>query len=410
MKIWYSEEGDIMIRNKDTKNTFHTVEVVFLIIITCIVSVLMGMAVSSRFIPNVGTHEDNDIMATIWKQYQYIKDNYYEEVDDKTLLNGALAGMVNALDDPFSTFIDEEDAEDFNMSLQGNYSGIGIEITNNTDGNIVVVSVFDNSPAEKAGIKVGDIITAIDGESLLGKDKSELTSYVKENKLDKFVLTVLRDREEIEISVQKEIVEIPSVSSEVYEQNGKKVGYIYFSIFSNTTAKQFEHELASLEEQEIDALIIDVRQNSGGHLTTAVDIVSLFLDQTKVIYQIELKKETTKYYSTGDVTKTYPIVVLQDGNSASASELLSAALKESYGATIIGTTSYGKGTVQQLVTVEESIEYKFTTKKWLTPNGNWIHKIGVKPDIEVELDKAYYTNPIEENDNQLQEAIRYLTK
>lgn len=400
-----------MIRNKrESKNTFHTSEVVFLIIITCIVSIFMGITISSRFVPKAVTKQENEFVSKILEHYQYIKDNYYEEVDDTTLLNGAIAGMVDALDDPYSTFIDEMNSDNFNMSLNGNYSGIGIEITNNTDGNIQIVGVFPSSPAAQAGLQVNDIVTAIDGTDMLGKDKSELTKYVKEKQLDQFTLTVLRNEETIEVIVKKTVVEIPSVSSKLYEQNGKKIGYIYFSIFSNTTDRQFQSELKSLEEQGIDSLIIDVRENSGGHLTTAINIVSLFLDQTKVIYQIEMKDEITKYYSKGNETKSYPIVVLQNNNSASASELLSAALKESYGATVIGETSYGKGTVQELVDGNDGIEYKFTTKKWLTPNGNWIHKIGITPDIEVKLDVNYFVNPNDATDNQLQEAIRYLSE
>ncbi len=399
-----------MIGNKERKNGFHTAEVIFLIIITCIVSVFMGLAISNRFSSHTGNQNKNETVEKIWEHYQYIKDHYYKDIDDETLLNGALSGMIEALNDPFSTFIGEEDADDFNMSLEGNYSGIGIEITNNNDGNIVVVGVFDGSPAEKAGIHVQDVITAINEQSLLGKDKSELTDYIKQNQLDTFTLTILRDDQEFDITVKKEIVEIPSVSSELYEQNGKKIGYIYFGIFSNTTSEQFEKELKALEQKQIDSLIVDVRQNSGGHLTTAVDILSLFLDDSKVIYQIETKDTNTKYYSEGKETKTYPIVVLQDTGSASASELFSAAMKESYGATIIGTTSYGKGTVQELRTDDGNIEYKFTTKKWLTPNGNWIHEKGLTPDIEVELDNSYYENPTTANDNQLQEALRFLTQ
>ncbi len=400
-----------MIRNKrKSKNTFHTSEVVFLIIITCVVSIFMGITISSRFVPKTATKQENEFVSKILEHYQYIKDNYYEEVGDTTLLNGAIAGMIDALDDPYSTFIDEMNSDNFNMSLNGNYSGIGIEITNNTDGNIQIVGVFPSSPAAQAGLQVNDIVTAIDGTDMLGKDKSELTKYVKEKQLDQFTLTVLRNEETIEVTVKKTVVEIPSVSSKMYEQNGKKIGYIYFSIFSNTTDRQFQNELKSLEGQGIDSLIIDVRENSGGHLTTAVNIVSLFLDQTKVIYQIEMKDEITKYYSKGNETKSYPIVVLQNSNSASASELLSTALKESYGATVIGETSYGKGTVQELVDGKDGIEYKFTTKKWLTPDGNWIHKIGVTPDIEVRLDVNYFVNPNDKTDNQLQEAIRYLSE
>lgn len=397
-------------KKRESKNTFHTSEVVFLIIITCIVSIFMGTAISSRFAPKPTTKSESELLSKLLKHYQYIKENYYEDIDDETLLNGAIAGMVNALDDPYSIFIDEADSENFNMSLDGNYSGIGIEIINNKEGNIQIVGVFKGSPAAQAGVQINDIIVSIDGNDMTGKDKSELTKYVKEHNLEQFTLTVLRGEEKMDIHVQKAVVEIPSVSSKVYEQNGKKVGYIYFSIFSNTTDRQFQKELKSLEEQGVESLIIDVRENSGGHLTTAINIVSLFLDQTKVIYQIEMKGETTKYYSKGTKTKMYPIVVLQNGNSASAAELLSGALKESYGATIIGETSYGKGTVQELVDVDDHIEYKFTTKKWLTPNGNWIHKKGIVPDIEVKLDSKYFKNPSDVTDNQLQEALHYLTK
>ena len=179
-------------------------------------------------------------------------------------------------------------------------------------------------------------------------------------------------------------------------------------MFASNTADQFKAAVESLEKQGMDSLIIDVRYNTGGHLTSAVEILSYLLSSDKVIYQIESKGTTTKYYSKGSETKTYPIVVLQNKNSASASELLSAALKEEYGATIIGEVSYGKGTVQELVTLTDGTQYKFTTKKWLTPKGNWINGVGVSVDIEEALSKEYENNPTEENDNQLQRAVQYL--
>lgn len=397
-------------KSKKIKNSFHTSEVIFLIVITCIVSLLMGVVVSSNFVSKKPITYDNELVMEFIKHYEDIKNNYYEEIDDEALLNGAIEGMINALDDPFSSFIDATDSENFNVSLEGSYSGIGIEIINNSDNNIQIVGVISNSPAEKAGLQVNDIIISIDSNPMMGNDKSELTKYVKQKDLNQFTLIILRGGEELSITVDKTVVEIPAVSSKVFNQNGKKVGYIYFSIFSNTAHIQFQKQLRALEEQGIDSLIIDVRENSGGHLTTAVAIASLFLNQKKVIYQTELKGKTIKYYSEGNETKTYPIVVLQNRNSASASELLSGALKESYGATIIGETSYGKGTVQSLVKLENGEEYKFTTKKWLTPNGNWVHQKGITPDIEVKLDSMYFENPAEENDNQLQEAIYYLTR
>ena len=175
------------------------------------------------------------------------------------------------------------------------------------------------------------------------------------------------------------------------------------------TDTQFKKHLDELEKDGIDSLIIDLRGNTGGHLTSVENMMSMFLDKTKVIYQIESKGKTTKYYSKGKETKKYPIVVLVDELSASASEMLTATLKESYGATVVGKTTFGKGTVQELLDSNEN-QYKITTKKWLTPNGNWINEVGVKPDVEVDLDEKYLKEPTKENDNQLQKAIEVLTK
>jgi len=181
-------------------------------------------------------------------------------------------------------------------------------------------------------------------------------------------------------------------------------------LFSNIAYKQFAEELEKLEKDDIDSLIIDVRDNSGGHLSTAVNIISLFLNSKHVIYQTETKGEIEKFYSKGNETKKYPIVVLQNKNSASASEMLSSTLKEEYGATIVGEVSYGKGTVQELLDLNDDIEYKITTKKWLTPKGNWINKKGVSVDVEVSLDDKYYENPSDETDNQLQKALEEIIK
>jgi carboxyl-terminal processing protease len=182
------------------------------------------------------------------------------------------------------------------------------------------------------------------------------------------------------------------------------------SIFAANTYKQFKEELEKLEKDKIDSLIIDLRGNGGGHLSSVTNMISLFLDSSHVIYQTQTKKETEKTYSTGNVTKKYKIVLLCDDQSASASEVMMGALKDEYKATIIGTTSFGKGTVQELLTLPSDTQYKLTTKKWLTPNGTWVNGIGIKPDIEIKLSDEYIKNPSKENDNQLQEAIKYLSK
>ncbi len=394
-------------KKTNKKAVFHTTEVVVLIVLTCVVSIVMGFFIGN----SVDTSLSSDLVydehiEEFLNEYQYIIDNYYGEVDSETLMDGALNGMLESLGDEYSTVIDEES---FDAKLEGNYEGLGVEIYSSTDGNIYILNVFENSPAEKAGLKVGDIIVSIDGNYFTSKVASDVTDYIFNSDSNTFEFVINRNGTEMTLTLTRGAVEIPSVDSDLFETGGKKIGYIYIDIFANATATQFSNALTELETNNIDSLIIDVRGNSGGHLTTVVDILSNFLDSKNVIYQTETKTETKKFYSAGSETKTYPIVVLQDSNSASASELLSISLKEQYGATIVGQTSYGKGTVQEVVTTGDT-EYKFTTKKWLSPNGNWIHEIGVVPDINVTLDSNYYTNPTYENDNQLQAAINELLK
>lgn len=353
------------------------------------------------------TNQD-EYLKEFENNYQYILDNYYDEVDKDAIIKGAIEGMVNALGDDYSVAISDENSNNFNIRLTGSYSGIGIEIINDSNYNIIISDVFENSPAEKAGLQVMDIITSIDDEDFTNKKTYELTNYIKDSNKEKYTIKIKRGTEEKTFEVTRELIQIKSIYSELKEVDNKKIGYIYISVFASNTAMQFKQAIESLEEQGIDSLIIDVRYNTGGHLTSVVEMLSCLLDSSKVIYQIESKNNTTKYYSRGDKTKNYPIVVLQNKQSASASELLSAALKEEYGATIIGEVSYGKGTVQELVTLSDGTQYKFTTKKWLTPHGNWINKTGVSVDIEEVLSEAYKENPTEENDNQLQKAIEYL--
>lgn len=393
---------------KFNKNSFRTVEVIFLVVVTSIISLIVGYLLNDE---GTNKSQSNDkYINEIIDNYNNIVNNYYEDVDKSKLVSGAVNGMVESLGDEHSSLIDQTNDSTFNINLKGTYEGIGVEIINDDDMNIVVIGVISDSPAAKAGIKVGDIIKKIDDKSLENTNITELTKYVKENKNELYNLIIVRDKNEMNVTIERSKITIKSVLSKTFERNNKKIGYIYMSVFANATVDQFEKALAQLEKENIDGLIIDVRSNTGGHLTTAVSIVSNFLDDTNVIYQIEQNNKKTKHYSIGDKTKEYPIVVLQNNGSASASELLSSSLKEAYGATIIGTTSYGKGTVQEMVKLKNGDSYKFTTKKWLTPKGNSINKKGVKPDVEIELSDEYINNPSDDTDNQLQEAINYLTK
>lgn len=391
---------------KFNHNSFKTTEVLFLIILTAMISLLVGYLLNNKNI-NLSSNDAN--LKEIIDNYNYIVKNYYETIDKSKVVSGAIDGMINSLGDEYSQLLEENTSSNFYINLEGSYDGIGIEITNNDDNNIVIVGVLENSPAEKAGLKSGDIVKQIDDKIFENCDIKELTKYIKENRKKSYHLVILRDNNEMEFDISKDEVTIKSVLSKVFEKENKKIGYIYISVFSNNTSKQFKSVLKELEDQNIDSLIIDVRENSGGHLTTAVSLLSNFLDSSHVIYQTEKNGKKTKFYSTGDQTKKYSIVVLQNKNSASASELLGSTLKEEYGATVIGETSYGKGTIQEVVNLKNGDTYKFTTKKWLTPKGNWIHEKGVEPDIKVSLDENYQNNPCDETDNQLQTAIDYLS-
>lgn len=393
---------------KEIKKAFTIKEVIFLIFTTCVVSLIMGFSININNNVVTNNEEQDEYLTEFIENYNLIVENYYEDIDKSAILTGAVEGMIEALGDTHSVTIDEESTTNFNIRLKGSYSGLGVEIVEDTEGNIVVYNIISDSPAEKASIKEGDIIKSID-DTVFDTTKL-LSEYVTNSDEATFKITIIRDSIEQTLSVTRDIVILKSIYSELMTKNNKKIGYIYISLFAANTADQFVQAVNDLEKQNIDSLIIDVRDNSGGHLNSVVEMLSCLLDKTNIIYQIESKGEITKYKSTGSETKDYPIVVLQNENSASASELLSVALKEQYNATIIGNTSYGKGTVQELITLSNGLEYKFTTKKWYTPLGNWIDSVGVVPTIEVTLNEEYKTNPSNETDNQLQTALEYLSK
>ena len=272
----------------------------------------------------------------------------------------------------------------------------------------MVVTVFDDSSAKEAGIKPGDIIAKINGESVLGLGKDEVVKNIKGKNNYSFNMTVLRDGNEIEVKVITKSITLSSVSSEIIESGNKKIGYIYISIFALNTYDQFKAHLESLEKEGIDSLIIDVRDNTGGHLTSVTSILDMFLDKNQVLYQIKSKDKVKKVYGTTVSTRKYDIVVLTNEFSASASEILASALKEAYGAKTVGVKTFGKGTMQNMLDLENGGMIKVTTEVWLTSKGNEINKVGVPVDYEVFLGEDFTSNPSKETDSQLQKAIEVL--
>lgn len=389
---------------KTNNKKFGNKEVVFLIIVTCLISLIVGYSLNNK--NNKDTLEDETLKEFI-DTYNEILNKYYENIDRKELLNGAVNGMLSTLD-KYSTVVDKTENENFYLTLEGSYNGIGVEIVK-YNKNITVVGVLENSPASRAGLQAGDIIRKIDDKDLTDKETSDLSDYVRKNsKKNKYTLVIERNSESLTYEIEKENVIIKSVLSEIIEKENKKIGYIYISIFSNTTASQFIKQLDELEKKGIDSLIIDVRENTGGHLSTLISMLSKMLAEDKVMYQINKNDEITKYYSMGKENKTYPIVVIQNKNSASASELFAISLRENLGAVVVGETSYGKGTIQEYNYLSNGDMYKYTTKEWLSPNGNYINEKGVVPDIEISLDDTYNNDPTDENDKQLQTAINQI--
>ena len=395
-------------KNKE-KDLYNVKEVIIVMIFSVGIGFLMCFGIISIFTGKNYFKVTRDLDKVI-DTYYAIVDNYYGDLDKNTIIDGAVEGMISSVGDTFTTYTNTGDTETLDETMIGSYDGIGCRVATYDDGKIVVIEIFEDSPADTSGLKVGDIITKMDGESLEGKTGTDVSNYIKNSGKNEVVLTVVRDNEEKEVTINLSKVDIPYVSGEVIEKNSKKVGYIKISLFANNSYKQFKSKLEKLEKENIDSLIIDVRDNSGGYLTSVTDICNLFLEKGKVIYQLQDENGTVKKKDTTKEKRTYDIAVLINGSSASASEILASAIKESYKGIVVGQNSYGKGTVQQTKKLLDGSMIKYTTQKWLTPDGNFINEIGVKPTNEVILSEDYYKNPSIETDNQLQEALSLLTK
>ena len=383
---------------------FRTSEVIILLLLTCLVSLIMGGLVTYKIIYNNGKSIDKELQEII-KNYDYINDNYYDSIDKSKLVDAAVMGMLTVLD-KHSSYVGDDDSN-FNVFLEGNYKGIGIQVYKDED-KMIIYNVIDSSPASEAGLQSGDIILKVNDEDITGKSTDEFSELIK-NQTKEFLLTFKRGDEEKSVNIKVSNVLLKSVFSKMIDEDSR-VGYISTSIFANNTFKQFKKELNKLEKENINSLIIDLRGNSGGHLSAAEDILSLFLNSDHPIYQIESKNGKSKYYSKGKTDKKYKIIILVNSSSASASEVTASALKEQYGAIIIGEKTYGKGTVQELQSLSSGGQYKITTKKWLTSKGRKVDGVGVSPDIEVFLNDGYAENPTLENDNQLMKALEEAKK
>ena len=387
------------IKNKNTTYTFKELLIVT-IFVTLIVSTITGFVVYKVISSNE--------LIKLESSYNKIKNEYYSDINKEELENAAIDGMMKYLNEKYSLFMDQEETSSLNNKLEGNYDGIGIEI-GIINSKIMVLNVYDNTPASIAGLKINDELVKVEdltiNESTSLKD---VTNLIKNKKSVK--LSIKRDNEVKEFNINIKKIEKPVVTKKIFEKNNKKVGYIYLSTFSENAGTQVKETLKKLDKENIDSLIFDVRSNTGGYLTSVTEILNMFLKKGHLMYSLEEKDKKKMYYDTTKEEYNKDVVVLIDRKTASASEILASSLKESYGATIVGTTSYGKGKVQNTYKLSKDTMLKYTTAKWYTPSGNSIDEVGITPGIYVTLGKEYVLNPCDETDTQLQKAVDLLTQ
>lgn len=361
------------------------------------------------------SNADDEEMSIIQEAYDLIDAHYVEGVEEGQLLEGAIQGMLDTLGDPYSSYMNAEAMDKFTEQIESSFQGIGAEVSL-VDGKVTIISPIKNSPAEKAGLRSNDQILQVDDESLDGLDLNEAVSKIRGEKGSEVVLLIERagSTKPIEYTLVRDDIPIETVYEEMKTIDGKKTGIIQITSFSETTADEFTEALNSLEEDGIEGLVIDVRGNPGGLLDAIEDMLQHFIPSDIPYLQVEDKDgKKDKYYTNLKEKKSYPINVIVDEGSASASEILAVAMKE-VGYDIVGETTFGKGTVQQAVPIGEKegqSTVKLTFFKWLSPEGNWIHDKGVKPTVKQKQPDYYYTSPIQMEDtlkfDQTDEQIKH---
>ncbi len=349
---------------------------------------------------NAGSVEKLETIEGIIDKYYYLD----EDIDEEAMTEGMYAGIVDALGDPYSTYYTAEEWQSIMEETEGVYYGIGAYISIDSVTNCAMISgVIEDAPAQEAGLRENDIIYQVEGESTQGLELSEVVSRIKGEEGTKVHLTIYREGAEnyLEIDVERRKIETPTVNYEMYD-NG--VGYIQITEFDDVTLDQFTEALAVVKGSGAKGLILDLRSNPGGSLSVVTDIAREILPKGLIVYTEDKYGKREEYTCDGKKELDIPLVVLINGNSASASEILAGAIKDYGKGTLIGTTTFGKGIVQRILPLTDGTALKLTISSYFTPNGNNIHGIGIEPDIECEFDSdAYYNEGV---DNQLQRALQ----
>lgn len=388
----------------DGKFSLDVLDLLIIVVITAIVScVLTGFILNKQYRETMNYIDEEVIsdegVKNFLDTYDEIVDNFYKEIDKNKMLEAALEGMLTFLEDKYSIYLDKNETDSLSEMLDGSYEGIGIVAYGN-----VVYNIYKGSPAEKAGLKVNDEIIEVNGNEINMENFASISDLLTNEKVN--IVVVKREGKEMKFEMELSTVNVPTTTSDIITSQDKKkdIGYLALTSFSSHSFEDFQDSLLKLEKDKIDSLIIDLRDNTGGYLNVAEDISSLFLEKGKLIYSLESKDDTKHYKDKDSNSRSYEIVVLVNSNTASAAEILAAALHDSYGAKIVGNTTLGKGKVQTMKYYEDTM-VKYTSAKWLRPNGECIDQIGIVPDYEVSL--QYTDNII--YDLQLDKAIELLS-
>lgn len=339
---------------------------------------------------------------------QNIIDRYFLFDEDMTKVeDGIYAGMMNGLGDPYTVYYTKEEYKALNEDTEGKYSGIGAVVSQNPNTKIItIVKIFDNSPANDAGLQVGDIIDKIDGEEVAGTDMDILVkTKIRGEEGTSFKMTVLRgdERKEVELDLTRRSIEVETVAGKMLDNN---IGYIAVSQFDAVTSEQFKSNIESLQSQGMTKLIVDLRGNPGGLLDQVVDMLDYILPDGLVLYTEDKYGKREEYYSDGSHELKIPMVVLVNENSASASEVFTATFRDFEWGTVVGKTTFGKGIVQNVLPLGDGTAVKITTQHYYPPSGYDLHKVGIKPDLEVDLNEGAKIGT--DSDNQLSAAIDIL--
>ena len=355
---------------------------------------------------------DQDTVDKVDELTNYMDLYYYEDYDVQDVQDGLLEGVVSGLGDKYSAYYTAEEYKEQQLSTSGTYYGIGAALAQDKDTmQVTITKIYEGTPSEEAGLKKDDVIVSADGTDATSMELTDFVKLIRGEEGTTVHLEIYRPstEETLEFDVERKNVELPSVSSQMLENN---IGYIQISEFQSKTAEQFESALSSLKDQGAQSLIVDVRGNGGGLVDSVVAILDDILPEGTVVYTEDKYGNRQDYTSSGDTYLDMPIAVLVDQNSASASEIFAGAIKDYNYGTLIGTKTFGKGIVQTVFSLPEGDAIKITTAKYFTPDGNYIHGVGIEPDIELEYQFMGGENDeySVEFDNQIQKAIEVLSK